>query len=157
MPFVTDSRFRGYLGPSTPGPNPLTDDPWEDFLHDIVAGITGLPDQMVRPRYQEEPPLRPDIHENWVAFGQMNTESDFAPVFYHISDGEGYDALQQMEKATILCSFYGPQNERYCNYLQRGLWVDQNHAVMRANGVGLVEVSGKTRAAELVKQRWWPR
>jgi len=167
MPFVTDSRFAGYLGPVNPPPppspgtppdGPLTDDLWENFLHDLIAGVTGLDNTLVRPRWQTEPPLRPDIGVNWVAFGVTNTQADYAPVFYHIDDGVvGYDALQQMEEHTIMCSFYGPAGEKYCSYFQRGLWVDQNQASMRANAVGLVSVGGQTRAAELVKERWWPR
>jgi hypothetical protein len=163
-PIAPDSRTAGYLAPNDPLPpgpplgGPLTGDTWEDFIHDLVAGITGLDNTLVRPRWQEEPPLRPDISVNWVAFGIMSTTTDFAPVFIHIDDGaDGYDALQQMEEDTILCSFYGPDNEKYCSYLQRGLWVDQNHAIMRTNAVGLVSVGGMTRAADLIKERWWPR
>jgi len=157
MPFVTDSRFAGYLGPAVPGPNPPQDDTWEDFLHDVFAGVTGLDPTLVRPRWQEEPPLRPDISVNWMAFGTTNTRTDPRPVFIHIGEGEGYDALQEMEESEILCSFYGPNNEYYQSLCRRGLWVEQNLAVFRLNAVALVDTTGFTRAAELVKERWWPR
>jgi len=158
MAFVTDSRFAGYLGPSVPGPYPLSDDAWEDFLHDVFAGITGLDPTLVRPRWQEEPPLRPDISVNWMAFGTTATRHDFVPVSYHIDDGgDGYDAMQQMEELDILCSFYGPNNEMIQSYFQRGLYVEQNLAVFRANAVGIVSTTGFTRAAEFFKERYWPR
>lgn len=158
MAFVTDSRFAGYLGPVTPGPNPPEDDSWEDFLHDVFAGITGLDPTLVRPRWQPEPPLRPDINTNWMAFGTQSTRVDFQPASWHIDDGiNGYDALQEHEELDILCSFYGPNNEQYQSYLRRGLYIDQNQAVFRANAVGMVATTGFTRAAELVKEQWWPR
>jgi hypothetical protein len=158
MPFVTDSRFAGYLGPVTPGPAPLEDDAWEDFLHDVFAGVTGLPPTLVRPRWQEEPPLRPDISVDWMAFGTQAVRTDFAPVQYHIdTPGDGYDALQEMEERDIICSFYGPNSEKYSSYFRRGLYIDQNQAVFRANAVGMVGTTPFTRAAELVKERWWPR
>jgi hypothetical protein len=158
MPFVTDSRFAGYLGPVTPGPAPLEDDSWEDFLHDVFAGVTGLDPTLVRPRWQEEPPLRPDISVDWMAFGTHATRTDFVPVTYHLDNvGDGYDAMQEMEELDILCSFYGPNAEKYQSYCRRGLYVDQNQAVFRANAVGMVSTTGFTRAAELFKDRWWPR
>lgn len=158
MPFVTDSRLAGYLGPATPGPAPLQDDAWEDFLHDVFAGVTGLDPTLVRPRWQQEPPLRPDIGVNWMAFGIQNTRTDFMPVFYHIDDGaNGYDAMQEMEELDILCSFYGPNNEQLQSICRRGLMVDQNRAVLRANAVGMVGTTGFTRAAELLFDVWWPR
>jgi hypothetical protein len=158
MPFVTDSRFAGYLGPASPGPAPAEDDAWEDFLHDVFAGVTGLDPTLVRPRWQPEPPLRPDINVDWMAFGTQSTRTDFVPVFYHLDDtGEGYDAMQEMEELDILLSFYGPNCEKYQSYCRRGLFVDQNQAVFRANAVGMVSTTGFTRAAELVRERWWPR
>jgi hypothetical protein len=158
MPFVTDSRLAGYLGPASPGPEPLEDDSWEDFLHDVFAGVTGLDPTLVRPRWQPEPPLRPDIGVDWLAFGTTATRTDFVPVTYHIADGaDGYDAMQEMEELDILLSFYGPNCEKYQSYCRRGLFVDQNQAVFRANAVGMVSTTGFTRAAELVRERWWPR
>jgi len=162
MPFVTDSRYAGFLGPVvTPGVvpsvGPLNDDAWEDFLHDTFAGITGLDPTLVRPRWQEEPPLRPDISVNWMAFGTTATRTDPYPVIFHVSTGDGYDAMQEMEELDVLCSFYGPNNEQYQSIFQRGLYVEQNLANFRANAVGLVGTTGFTRAAELVKDRWWPR
>ena len=159
MPFVTDSRFAGFLGPANPPEQPpvLNDDAWEDFLHDTFAGITGLDPTLVRPRWQEEPPLRPDIGVNWMAFGTTATRTDPYPAIFHIGTNDGYDAMQEMEELDILCSFYGPNNEQYQSIFQRGLYVEQNLANFRANAVGLVGTTGFTRAAELVKDRYWPR
>jgi hypothetical protein len=156
MATATDSTQPGYLLPQPPTA-PLADDAWDNFLHDLGAGITGFDPVLVRPRWEPEPPPRPDITVDWVAFGVTGTTVDFDPAVVHIDPGEGYDALQTHEIAIVLCSFYGPHSEQFVSYLQRGLFIDQNRAILRANGVGLVEVGGLTRAAELVKERWWPR
>jgi hypothetical protein len=154
---MADSTQAGYLLP-LPLPAPLFDDDWDDFLHDLIAGITGLDPTLVRPRWEPEPVPRPDIGIDWVAFGHTGTEVDFDPAVIHIDDGgDGYDALQTHEVAAILLSFYGPHCDRNASYLQRGIFVDQNRAILRANAVGLVDVGGLTRASELVKERWWPR
>src|SRR5262249_12507351 len=39
----------------------------------------------------------------------------------------------------------------------RGLFLDQNRATLRANGVGLVEVTGFTAAPELYREQWRDR
>jgi hypothetical protein len=69
----------------------------------------------------------------------------------------GYDALQTHELTNILCSFYGPNAAQFASYLQRGLFIDQNQAVLRINGVGLVEVGELRHIPELIKDRWWQR
>ena len=140
-----------------PWPEPLEDDQWENFLHDFFAGVSGLPPSLVRPSWQTEPPLRPDISVDWMAFGMTSTRVDPRPVFYHIDTDDGYDALQEMEECDIVLSFYGPHNGRYQSITRRGMWVDQNMAVLRLNAVAIVGTTGTTRAAELVKDRWWPR
>jgi hypothetical protein len=58
MPFVPDSRTAGYLGPRDT-PQQLVDGAWDDFLHDVIAGTTGLDPTLVRPRWQSEPPNIP--------------------------------------------------------------------------------------------------
>jgi hypothetical protein len=157
MATAADSGEAGFLLPRQP-PAPLFDDDWDDFLHDFFAGIVGFDPTLVRPRWEPEPAPRPDIDTDWCAFGVMSTTIDFAPAVVHIpNSGNGYDALQHHQLETILVSFYGPNGDQFSSYLQRGLFIDQNRAILRANGAGLVEVSGVTRTAELIKERWWPR
>jgi hypothetical protein len=180
MATAADSGEPGYLLPRQPSAPPFDDD-WDDFLHDFFAGIVGFDPTLVRPRWEPEPAPRPDITQDWLAFGVMSTTVDFDPAIVHVpvlppptagstwDNGAStwdagqttwdsdYDALQTHEVATILVSFYGPNGDRFSSYLQRGLFIDQNRAILRANSAGLVEVSGVTRTAELIKERWWPR
>ena len=159
MVWVPDSTTPGYLGPrAAPSPHPLYDDEWDNFLHDMIAGITGLESTLIRPRWQPEPPNMPDFNVDWVGFGVMSTEVDFCPAIVHVDTGtDEYDALQEHEIDTVLCSFYGLNCSRYASYLRRGLFLDQNRAIFRANAVGLVEVSAFTAAPELYKERWLDR
>ena len=158
MVWVPDSTTPGYLGPlPAPSPSPPSDDAWDDFLHDVIAGITGLDPALVRPRWQREPPNMPDFDTDWVGFGVIGTETGFEPAVIHVGQGDGYDALQEQEVSNILCSFYGPHAARYASYLRRGFFVWQNRAMLRANAVGLIEISGTTAAPELVRNQWLNR
>lgn len=156
MPFVPDSREAGYLGPLNSGPS--HDDPWADFLCDIVAGVTGLDrNALVRPLWQPEPPTQPDFTVDWVGVGVTNTEANYTPAVIHYGTGNGFDALQQFETATVLCAFYGPNAQGYAGLLRDGMFIDQNRAALRAAGVGFKEFGGIVRNAEKVNEQWLNR
>jgi len=156
MPWVPDSTTAGYLGPAA-SPQPLFDDAWDDFLHDLIAGVTGMPDTSVVPRWQPEEPVLPELHTDWVAFGVTNISTEFEPYQHHVDTGDsdlGNTVMSETEQDTILVSFYGPNVDRYFSYLRRGLYVEQNRAIMRANDVALLETTEPIRAPELIKLRW---
>ncbi len=156
--FVTDSRYRGYLGPKDPPqPTPLEDSDWIDLLHDLVAGVTSLDFDLVRPDWQRIPVNRPSIDTDWCGIGITNTKADWMPVVLHVSDGNGYDVFQRQEECTLLCVFYGPNTNKYASYLRDGLFIEQNLAELRSISATIVEVQDFTRSAELVQEQWWDR
>lgn len=156
MAWVQDSRSAGYLGPEA-SPQPLQDDPFTDFLQQLVAGITGIEGSLVRPRWQSEPPNQPDINVDWAAVGVTDTQADPYPYMRHVSDGDGHDELIRHESFTLFTSFYGPNGERNATYLREGIFVDQNRAELRRNGMALQETGGFTRLPELFRQRFRSR
>lgn len=165
---VPDSRTAGYLGPAAQ-PAPAEDNAWDDFLYDLFIGITNLPENLVRPRWQPEPPVQPDVGVDWMAFGTSGTEGLWrAPVTHFPGtaapdgtqaspDGDGFSLLQEHETSTVLCVFYGPHANATAALLRDGLRIDQNQAVLRAAGAALVECGPFTRAPELFKQQWLNR
>ena len=72
-----DSSTGGYLSPVSS--RPVEDDAFEDFIGNVVAGITGLARAMVRPRWQPKPP-HPAITINWCAIGITTIVSDYGTV-----------------------------------------------------------------------------
>ena len=160
MAFVSDSRYKGYLGPHTT-PQPLFGHPWEDFLHDLVTGVTGMPGDKVFPRWQPQPPVRPDHDVDWAGVGISEITADWQAYVRHYPASDehpdGYDALQHMETTTLLASFYGPNATRNATLLRSGLFIEQNLAELRKANVGLVEVQTFQNAPELFKQKWVDR
>jgi hypothetical protein len=159
MPFVPDSTQPGYLAPKgSPDPSPLENDAWIDFLQTLVAGVTGLDGTLVRPRWQRQPPNQPpSLDTTWAAIGITSTEADWMPALIHVDTGDGYDAFQRMEMATLLCSFYGPQCAEYASLLRDGLSIEQNIVALRQNAVGVVEVQDFVRAPELFRNQFRDR
>ena len=160
MAFVPDSRYKGYLGPHTT-PAPLNDGAWDDFLHDLIVGISGMPGDKVFPRRQSVPPVHPHPDVDWAAIGISELSADWqAHVRHYPASDEhpdGYDALQHMETTTFLTSFYGPNCARNATVLRAGFQIEQNLAELRRANVGLVEVQTFVSIAELFKQKWLGR
>lgn len=152
---TNDSSTGGYLTPT--GVAPLEDEALDDLLHDVVAGITGLANELVRPRWQPEPPPTPDWGADWCAMGIMHRTADTFAVEGHDSAGEGSDYLIRHEVLSLLCSFYGPNSQAKGALLRDGLSIAQNREALAGSGIALVSVGDLTKAPELVKNRWLNR
>lgn len=154
MTFAPDSSVAGYLGPSGAQ---LDDTALEDFLHDVVAGITGLDGTLVRPRWQEEPPNWPPFRTNWVSIGVASTTPDTFAYENHLPDGEGSDDMRRHEVFDLACSFYGPDADAMADTLRDGFQVAQNRTALFMAGMGLVSCGPSTAAPVLLKERWLNR
>lgn len=154
MTWVPDSTQAGYLGPTTYSLEGIA---WEDFLQEMVAGISGLPGDLVRPRWQPSPPTTPNTSVDWVGCGISRTDADWQVYNQHVDQDAGHDILRRHEHVTYLCSFYGPHSHEYAGVLRDGLFIDQNRAILRANAVGLVEVSEVARTADLFREMFRER
>lgn len=140
------SAVAGYLTPVPPPPD--YDTAFDDFFHDVIAGVTGLDNKLVRPRWQADPPTMPKRDVTWVGFGVSgDTRSD-------VNAYESIGTVIRHEEVTVLCSFYGPQANGYAALLRDGLALGQNRFALDQNNVGLIEAIGPRTFAELVKEVW---
>lgn len=153
---MTDSSTGGYLiAEAVSVPTPETeDDAFLDFLHDVIAGITGMGATLVRPRYQPNPPTLPPKLTNWVAFGITDTDPDQTGYEAHFGEDEGRSAMVQYEDVALLLSFYGPGANNNAKMFRLGLLVGQNREALTAAQVGVKRFSGPTQAPLLVKEEW---
>ena len=153
-----DSRVFGYVQPTPDSPPYLEDYDLEHFLQQMVFGITGLPTNMVRPRWQELPPKSPERTVDWCAIGiQEETPDDNAAFIHHgysTQNQLGYDEMQRHEELHILASFYGPHCRGNAHLLRDGLSVAQNRDAMMINGMGFVASGSVRQAPELVNMAW---
>src|SRR5450830_286484 len=99
-----DSSTGGYLAPG--GATPVDDAALDAVLQGFVAGVTGLPGSLVRPRWQPTVPKQPPLDANWCAIGVTDTDPDAVPTILHNGAGNGVDNLYRNEVITVLASFY---------------------------------------------------
>lgn len=146
------SATGGYLAPQ--GPAPLDGDPLVDAIQEAIAGITGLPGDLVRPRWQPEPPNQSAAGTDWCEFGITSRRADDDPVIVHDGAGDGVDRMQRHETIEILVSFVGPACQTNAAILRDGCYVPQNREALQAVGIDLLDVGQLLAVPELIDTQW---
>ncbi|MGF6837063.1 hypothetical protein QF001_000930 [Paraburkholderia youngii] len=150
---MTDSSTGGYLSPAVASP-PLEDDALTAIFQQMIVGITGLPGNMVRPRWQPNPPKQPEPTTNWCALGIAVQTLDDGPAIIHNGAGNGSDTYIRHEQIDVIASFYGPNAMQNAQLLADGLAIPQNLEQLKANDMNSVD-TGEIRAApDLINEQW---
>jgi hypothetical protein len=147
---ANDSSTGGYLQPT--GTPPPEDAVLDAIFQQMIVGLTGLPGNMVRPRWQPTVPKQPEPNVNWCAVGMMDIEPDANP--YEQQNADGSYSFIRHEILPVLCSFYGPTAMSYAAQARDGIYVSQNNAMLDQHEMGLVEASRITPAPALINQQW---
>lgn len=147
------SATGGYLTPNA-SPAPLEGQALLNFIHDWMCGICGLPGNMMRPRWQPEPPNIPQDGTDWAAFGITGKASDTFAAELHFGTGLGYNEVRRHEVISVIVSFYGPNADNYCHTLREGMQVAQNREVLGLNNFGLVASGDVVTMPEMIKDKW---
>jgi hypothetical protein len=150
------SATGGFLAPAA-NPAPLEGSALNAFLHDLIAGVTGIADDLVRPRWQPEAPNLPDSGTTWCAFGITRRKGDFNAFISHDPTGDGADTLSRHEDLDVLTSFYSSSQDDAdlgCELLREGLQIPQNLEQLQSAQWGLIDMGDATPAPTLVKDIW---
>lgn len=150
-PNTNTSATGGYLeaAPSDPIPNHLT---FEQFLQTVFVGVSGLPGELVRTKWQVNPPKQPDIFINWLSIGLMEDDADtFA---YNSINSSNVNVFQRMEALTVQCSFYGPDSLEVGKLVRDGFQIGQNREALQSAKMDFVSTGKMVRAPDLIDERW---
>jgi hypothetical protein len=140
------------------GTKPMEGQDLDDFMQQLVAGISTLDPTLVWPRWQPEPPVLPPSNVTWAAVGV--TEQDLIPgwaVVMHDGANGGRDIMEQYETFNLLVSFYGPNADQYDAALRDGLQIPQNREILQLTSMGVVSYYKKTIVPQLIKNTWLRR
>lgn len=148
-----DSSTGGYILPAG-SPAPLEDAALDALLQQVVVGVTGLPGDMVRPRWQPTVPKQPEPAVNWCAIGVTNMDPDDYPVEIHDGTDDGHDNYAVHETLIVLASFYGPNSMSFAKLMRDGLYIAQNREQLTGQGMTVTDVGKPVAAAEIVNQQW---
>lgn len=130
------------------------DDELVDILQPLFVALSGIPADMVRPRWQLNPQAnQPEATETWAALGQTTDKTDWAPAIYHDpagNQGTGADIMQRSEEITLLFSVYGPQAKSVARRTADLLFVEQNRVLLQQNSMDLVTVGDSVMVPSLL-------
>lgn len=150
---MNDSSTGGYLAPAVDAP-PAEGDALDNLVHDLIAGITALAPDLVRPRWQPKVPKQPEPSVNWCAFGLQEQEPDAGPAIQHDGTGDGHDTYIRHQDIDVMCTFYGPLAKGYAQRLADGLAIPQNREQLQLQDMAFVGVGPIRAAPDLVNQQW---
>ena len=150
---MADSSTGGYLSPAVASP-PLEDAALDAIFQQMIVGITGLPGNMVRPRWQPTVPKQPEPTVNWCALGISVQTPDDGPAIVHNGAGNGSDTYIRHEQIDVLASFYGPNAKQYAQLLSDGLAIPQNLEQLKANDMNNVDADQIRAAPDLINEQW---
>jgi hypothetical protein len=146
-----DSTTYGFAQPVEVNQD-LTDLELRRFLQQMVVGITGLPGDKVRPRWEVEPANEPPFGVDWAAVGAVNFDPDQYPWNGQLSDTAMAEVYH--EHMDVLVSFYGPNVEKYSARLVAGLKLPQNREYLTRSGFALTSVDKPIVVPVQRNNRW---
>lgn len=141
MVVASDSSFRGFLGTSSA--LPAEDNALDAILQALIVGVTTLPGNLVRPRWQTNTPDMPEVTVDWCSIGVIDEEPEFNIALMHEATGQGFSTSYDNDIITVMASFYGPNGRGNAKRLRTGLMIGQNRETLFYTGLALMEIPGK--------------
>lgn len=123
------------------------DDLFVDLLTPTIVSLTGLGEDLVRPRFQERPRKSPGRETDWCAVGSVDSTGPLN-TSSHFSDKFGLVVLVE-EEHTVMASFYGPSAVTNAETLKVGLELRQNRSGLHQSGLVYAGFDRVTRVPEL--------
>jgi len=145
------SVIGGYL---LPGNTVLDNHALQDYIHDVLVGVTGINNAFVRPAYQPNPPPIPDLDIDWCAFAIRNRRPAAMP--WTTQEDDDAD-LSTNELFDVFATFYGPNCMGYAAILRDGLQVPQNSDQLTLVGIAVIGAEDIIYVPELINDRWFER
>jgi hypothetical protein len=139
-----DSSTGGFLAPSG-GFLVAEDNALDALLQALVVGVTAIPGNLVRPRWQPVPPPQPEAGTDWCAIGVTDEDPEPNVSTVHTATGNGFSTTYENDIVTVLASFYGPTARGNANLLRSGMMVGQNRETLLVNtNLALMAIPGKS-------------
>lgn len=122
------------------------------FIQTVFVGITGLPGNLVRPKWQVEPPKQPDLSVNWMALGVDVAAPDANA--YVDTNTDGAVVSQRHETLEISSDIYGPDALEIAGLIRDGFQIPTNLEALFYANMGFVEVSPMRHIPDLINERF---
>ena len=146
---ANNSATGGYLLPLQASP-PLEDAELEAVFQGYIAGVSGLPSNLVRTRWPAAGAEPPAPDQTWCLMDIRSQAADAAPAVTHDPAGEGLIPFVRHESIEVLCSMIGPRarSGAICSA------VPQNREALQAQDMAVTGAGPIQARHEQVNQQW---
>lgn len=135
------------------------------FIQTQLVGLTGLPGNLVRQRWQPNPPNLPANTVDWAAFAVVEGKGETNATEYHITPDptvdplypDPFDVIERNEEFSVPVSVYGPNADTNARLIRENYSVAQNREPLFLNGIGYVGAGTVTPMPSLVNEIWYYR
>ena len=133
--------------------NPAEDIDLDAIFQALVTGVTGLPGEFVRPRWQPKPPKQPEHTTNWCAIGVTVQKANDGPQITYdpTIDASRYTRHEEIE---VLATFYGPNAQSNAAIMRDGIAIGQNTEGLLAYDMRWFTCGEILTVPELTNQLW---
>jgi len=131
---------------------PVTQAQLEDAVQSLIQGVTGIPPDLIRPRWQPEPPNQPPAGTDWAAFGIIERETTGFPYISHANGGSS--TLYRWPILSLMVSVYGPNAEDNAEDLRDACYIAQNFEQLNLLGIRLIEAGSVTMVPDLINVQY---
>ncbi len=131
----------------------------EQFIQQLLVGITGIEGSFVRPIWQIEEPNQPTIDKNWISYGIISSQPD-ANAWVATKETEDEEVVvesQRHELLNISLNIYGPLAFETAGIIRDGFQIPTNLQALVYAKMGFVEVGTAQRSPDLMGGRWVQR
>lgn len=135
---------------------PVSIDNWQNdgdldaIIQTWVAAITEIPGDLVRPRWQAQPPPQPPQEVNWVSLGCLQQSLDDYHYLGQLDDDTA--ELHRHETMEYLLTFYGPNASGLSLKLRDGAMVTQNRDQLAAHGINVFHIGNANNTPLLANE-----
>lgn len=127
----------------------------QDIVHDILAGCSGLANELIRPAWQPLPVKQPSASTDWMAFAITTVPAEDFPFEGVVQQGEQLVTQQyHHEFVQVLLTFYGPKAGGVMGGTRAALYLANNRAKMEAMGLTFIDVLQPTYLPDLMNAQW---
>ncbi|HDU2896806.1 TPA: hypothetical protein RFF92_001635 [Klebsiella aerogenes] len=146
-----DSTEPGYLTPV--GSEPDYDEELERQLSRWVRGVTGMPANMVYPRFTDPQKKIPPNGKTWCGFNFSTLSRPGMPANIQVSEEQSEQ--WSWEGIQVLLCFYGPGGSAMATRFRDGIFIEQNSDTFRRiSGLSLVDAGDIRNLPELINNQW---
>lgn len=148
---MSDSTQAGYLAP-------LSIDNWQNdgdldaIIQAWIRDLTGLPGDVVRPRWQPTPPPQPPQDVNWLSLGCLNQALSDYHYIEQIDDNTA--VLHRHETMEYLLTFYGPNASGLAIGLRDRAMVTQNRDFLNQHGIAIMHIGNANNTPLLANEMY---